>query len=1005
MIEDIERTMPPSGGQHAFLKELEFEAEKTIMPLRERKNNGRFEVGTLVMGRYKVLSELGQGGMGVVYKCFDETAGIEIALKALPPELSHNAVEMEDIRDNFQLVAKLVHQNIAISKNLEKNPENGDYYLIMECCEGEDLRHWIRRKRKENSLTPESVLPVIKQVADALDYAHGKLVMHRDIKPGNIIISTEGVVKILDFGLAAQILTSMSRVDTAFCDTSGTGPYMAPEQWKGYPQGAAADQYALAVMTYEMLAGHLPFENTDPAILREAVLNGTPQDVPGVPETVQAAIRRAMSKEPEKRFPCCRDFVIAMSAKELSPAGSKPLPVSARSISSGKNPLLTRASLFLESGNFDMARTYCERVLDQEPECGEAYYIRLLAEWKLKTSEELVKMQNLRQNQTFLFAQRFADPELRETLDNILAMQDWIAEEKRLAEEKRKEEARLKHQQRMEEEKRLAEEKRQAEQKRKEEARLKYQQRMEEERRREEEKRLEEQKRREEARLKYQQRMEEERRREEEKRLAEQKRREEARLKNQQRMEQEQSSELNAEGKQKVRRFLPWTIAAIILLLLAGGAVGGWFYFTNQTDEIDSEEPENDKEQIRELAEKGKALYDKGQYAEAVKLLSEAAEKGDALAQTYLGLCYDWGRGVDEDLAKAAELYRKAAKQGEMYAQRNLGLCYQYGRGVEKNLAEAVQWYRKAAEQGQASAQCNLGLCYERGQGVEKDYYEAVKWYRKAAEQGNMYAQHNLGVCYEHGWGVEKNLAEAVQWYRKAAEQGHASAQNNLGACYKNGQGVEKDYYEAVKWFRKAAEQGEIYAQNNLGLCYERGQGVEKDYYEAVKWYRKAAEQGYASAQNSLGVCYERGQGVEKDLAKAVEWYRKAAEQGEMYAQNNLGWCYKNGQGVERDYYEAVKWYRKAAEQGHMYAQNDLGVCYQFGQGVERDYYEAVKWYRKAAAQGHASAQNNLGACYEYGQGVKKDLREAVKWYMMAAEQGNAKAKENLRRLENSISN
>ena len=263
-MDDFDKTMVPQGRDNNSVAD-DF---ATMKNARERKKDGRFAVGDLIMGRYKVLAELGQGGMGVVYKCFDETAGIEVALKALPPELSHNTLEMEDIKENFQLVAKLVHQNIAISKNLEKDNSNGNYYLIMECCEGEDLRRWLKRKRREGELKLEDILPIIQQVAEALDYAHKQKIIHRDIKPGNIMIAPNGDIKVLDFGLAAQIHTSMTRVSMAYHGTSGTGPYMAPEQWRGRAQSAPADQYALAVMTYEMLAGHLPFESTDAAVLR-----------------------------------------------------------------------------------------------------------------------------------------------------------------------------------------------------------------------------------------------------------------------------------------------------------------------------------------------------------------------------------------------------------------------------------------------------------------------------------------------------------------------------------------------------------------------------------------------------------------------------------------------------------------------------------------------------------------------------------------------------------------
>ena len=314
-MDDIDKTIPPQRGI------INSGADDETMPgKRDRKPDGRFAVGDLIMNRYKVLAELGQGGMGVVYKCFDETAGIEVALKALPPELSHNTLEMEDIKDNFQLVHNLHHPNIASSNTLEKDDSNGNYYLIMECCEGEDLRRWIKRKRKEGALKLEDVLPIIQQVADALDYAHEMKIIHRDIKPGNIMIDQSGKIKVLDFGLAAQIHTSLTRVSMAYHGTSGTGPYMAPEQWEGRIQDARADQYALAVMTYEMLAGHLPFESSDAAVLREAVLKSKVIPLENIPGTANSAVMRAMSKDAAERFENCSDFAAALGGKKIKSA-------------------------------------------------------------------------------------------------------------------------------------------------------------------------------------------------------------------------------------------------------------------------------------------------------------------------------------------------------------------------------------------------------------------------------------------------------------------------------------------------------------------------------------------------------------------------------------------------------------------------------------------------------------------------------------------------------------
>jgi len=287
---------------------------KTMRPGGARPAGRRFSAGDVILGRYRVTDELGQGGMGVVYRCFDDVAGVEVALKALPPEVAHNSGEMEEVRENFRLVSKLHHPNIANVNTLERDAATGDYYLVMECVDGLDLRQWARRRRSEGrSLTLDEVVILAHSMASALDYAHGQKVIHRDIKPSNVRVNFEGDVKVLDFGLAAQLHTSLSRVSQAYHGTSGTGPYMAPEQWQGRRQGAEADQYALAATVYELLSGVPPFESHDPAVLREAVLKQEPLPLEGVPPHVNAALLRGLAKEPGGRFASCGEFVAALA--------------------------------------------------------------------------------------------------------------------------------------------------------------------------------------------------------------------------------------------------------------------------------------------------------------------------------------------------------------------------------------------------------------------------------------------------------------------------------------------------------------------------------------------------------------------------------------------------------------------------------------------------------------------------------------------------------------------
>ena len=285
----------------------------------EGARSRRFRTGDRILGRYSIRGDLGQGGMGVVYRCYDETGGVDVALKAIPPELSHNSVEMEEIRENYKLLmdADLSHPHIATLRNLERDADSGDYYLIMQCAPGIDLRRFRRAHGKQGRLPFQQVIPIVRKVAEALDHAHSRRIIHRDIKPSNVMVAADGNVKVLDFGLASQIHTSLTRLSHVRYGTSGTGPYMAPEQWRGQRQDQATDQYALAVMTYELLAGRCPFENQDVTILREAVLNEEPEPVPGLDSARWSILRRALSKERDARFGTCADFVQALETGKL----------------------------------------------------------------------------------------------------------------------------------------------------------------------------------------------------------------------------------------------------------------------------------------------------------------------------------------------------------------------------------------------------------------------------------------------------------------------------------------------------------------------------------------------------------------------------------------------------------------------------------------------------------------------------------------------------------------
>ena len=288
--------------------------------------------------QYELLSKLGAGSFGVVYLARDTASDVLVALKTLHPRFKTNAEELQNVRGNFALVQRLQHPAIAAARVLHRvsrvefSDETarrelmlapGDSVMVLSYAPGRPLGEW-RRSRyvSDGGRVPLSdAVGVLRDVASALDYAHGERIVHRDMKPSNVMVETvpgAGIrVRILDFGLAAEIRSSMVRMSRNTGATSGTRPYMAPEQWLGRAQDGRADQYALAVMLYEMLSGAPPFASVfatnDTMVELETVRTQPPEPVPGLSRAVNAALLRALEKDPSARYPNCTAFLDAVS--------------------------------------------------------------------------------------------------------------------------------------------------------------------------------------------------------------------------------------------------------------------------------------------------------------------------------------------------------------------------------------------------------------------------------------------------------------------------------------------------------------------------------------------------------------------------------------------------------------------------------------------------------------------------------------------------------------------
>lgn len=283
------------------------------------------------LGYYELREPLGKGGMGQVWMSFDTQGERLVAVKVLPPEFQGNDEAIDQVRAAFRVVHALTHQHISKTIGLFNDATHGPY-IVMDLVRRQPLSRYAWNYRERHGSIPLSrVIELLGPVAEALDYAHRKEVLHRDIKPQNILVDASedlsvGGVTLIDFGLAAEIRSTMTQHTKGKVETQGTRPYMSPEQMRGKRRGwdGRTDQYALAVVAYELLAGNLPFEGDDGVALMLAILNEPADPIPEQPPAVNGALLRGLSKNREERFASCRELVSALSGPSTAvpPAAS-----------------------------------------------------------------------------------------------------------------------------------------------------------------------------------------------------------------------------------------------------------------------------------------------------------------------------------------------------------------------------------------------------------------------------------------------------------------------------------------------------------------------------------------------------------------------------------------------------------------------------------------------------------------------------------------------------------
>jgi len=262
------------------------------------------------LGPYQLRELLGTGGMGAVYRAYQASLNRDVALKVISPALSSDEGYARRFVREAQTAAALEHPHIVPVYDYGSN--QGFNYVVMRLLTGGSLADRMAYQKATGSPLPSlaEAADVIQKLAAALDYAHSRGVIHRDIKANNVMFDDHGTPFLVDFGIAKLTGASTSLTHTGM--VMGTPSYMAPEQWRGESVTAATDQYALGVLAYGLLTGHMPFEASTPFALMHQHLN----DVPPPPDTwradvpagLQAVIDRAMAKEAADRYPSIRDF-------------------------------------------------------------------------------------------------------------------------------------------------------------------------------------------------------------------------------------------------------------------------------------------------------------------------------------------------------------------------------------------------------------------------------------------------------------------------------------------------------------------------------------------------------------------------------------------------------------------------------------------------------------------------------------------------------------------------